>query len=212
MYAALFRIKQYPSGNPYLVTKLLPLSLGCTIVPFARNITGSFTPAAIPIRRTVIENLKSLQFFLAGFIFDANNIYSALITKEGGFIEIQLKIMSKTSKNIMRWVFPSQILPLRINHHVSTVLMWHKSLWSLRGYCLSLHHPPMSLHIWQPVFLNKGTQVILYLNIQVCLSYVWYNLYCLLPWHPTVFQVPFTKYIFNILYLALWWQRPISQR
>ena len=62
MYAALFGITQDPSGNPYLVTKLLPLSLGCTFVPFARNITGPFTSAALPTRRTVMENLKSLQF------------------------------------------------------------------------------------------------------------------------------------------------------
>ena len=40
MSAALFGITQDPSGNPYLVTKLLPLILGCTSVPFVRTITG----------------------------------------------------------------------------------------------------------------------------------------------------------------------------
>ena len=62
MYAALFGITQDPSGNPFLVTNLLPLSLGCTFVPFARNITVPLTPAALPTWRTVIENLESLQF------------------------------------------------------------------------------------------------------------------------------------------------------
>ena len=62
MYDDLFGITQDPSINKYLVTKLLPLRLGCTFVPFARNITGSFTPAALPTQRTVMENLESLQF------------------------------------------------------------------------------------------------------------------------------------------------------
>ena len=62
MYDALFLITQYPSGNPYLVNNLFPISLGWTFVPFARNITGPFTPAALPTRSTVIENLESLQF------------------------------------------------------------------------------------------------------------------------------------------------------
>ena len=58
MYADLFGITQYPSGNTYLVTKLLHLSLGCNFVTFDINITGPFTPAALPTQRTIIENLK----------------------------------------------------------------------------------------------------------------------------------------------------------
>ena len=66
MYAALFGITHFPSGNPYLVTKLVPLSLCCTFSPFATNITGPFSPAALPTRSTVIENLESLNFFHGG--------------------------------------------------------------------------------------------------------------------------------------------------
>ena len=69
MYYALFGITQDPSVNPYIVTKFLPLSLGWTFVLFNRNITESFTPAGIPIQRTVIENLDSLNFFIEGLYF-----------------------------------------------------------------------------------------------------------------------------------------------
>ena len=62
MYVALLGIKQYPSGNMYLFTKLLPLSLVFKIYPFYRDITGPFTPAALTTQRTVIENLNSLRF------------------------------------------------------------------------------------------------------------------------------------------------------
>ena len=97
MYATFFRITQDPSRNPYLVTNWIPLSLWCTFVPFARNINGPFTTAALPTRRNVIENLVSLVFlFVVPFIVVANNTELSLITKEGGFIQIQLKVMSKT--------------------------------------------------------------------------------------------------------------------
>ena len=64
MYAAFFLIIQYPSGNPYFVTKLLPLSLGFNFYLIAININVPFTPNSLPIRRTVIENLEPLQFIL----------------------------------------------------------------------------------------------------------------------------------------------------
>ena len=60
IYVNLFGIKKYPSENTYLVTNLLPLSIGCTFVPFSRNITGPNTNTAIPTQRTVIEKLDSL--------------------------------------------------------------------------------------------------------------------------------------------------------
>ena len=60
-YITVLRVES-AAGDPYLVTKLLPLILGCTFVPFARNITGPFIPAALPTRRTLMENTKSLQF------------------------------------------------------------------------------------------------------------------------------------------------------
>ena len=103
MYDDLFGITKYPYENPYLDTKLVPLSLGFTFVPFAKHITGPFRPAALPTRRTVIENNDSLQLFSwRGLFFTTKNIYLTLIEKEGGFIQIQLKVMIKTSKNITR--------------------------------------------------------------------------------------------------------------
>ena len=57
MYASLFGITQYPSGNLYLVTNFLPISLVCTFFPFAKNITVPFFPDALPTRITVIRNL-----------------------------------------------------------------------------------------------------------------------------------------------------------
>ena len=63
MYADLLGSTQDPSGNPYLFTKLVTLSIGCTTVPISRDITGPFTHAALPIQRATIENLESLQFF-----------------------------------------------------------------------------------------------------------------------------------------------------
>ena len=63
MYAALFGITHDPSGNPYLVTKLVPMRLGYTFLPFYRNITGPFTPDTLSTQGTVTENLESLQFF-----------------------------------------------------------------------------------------------------------------------------------------------------
>ena len=103
MYSALFGITQYTSGYPYLVTNLLPLRLGCTFLPFARNITVPFTPSALPIQRTVIENLESLQFFfVSGYIVTENNLELTLNTKELALIQIRLKVVSITNKNITR--------------------------------------------------------------------------------------------------------------
>ena len=63
IYAALFGITQDTSGNPYLVTKLVTLSLGCNFVPFYRNITEQFTTPELPNVMNVTKNLESLQFF-----------------------------------------------------------------------------------------------------------------------------------------------------
>ena len=72
-YADLFVITQYPFDNPYLVTKLVPLILGCTDVSFDRNINGLFTPDALPVQRIVIEKLDSLQYFSRQVLFAFNN-------------------------------------------------------------------------------------------------------------------------------------------
>ena len=37
---------------------------------------------------------------MTGFIFDPKNLYITLVTKEVVLIQIQLKVMIKTSKNI----------------------------------------------------------------------------------------------------------------
>ena len=123
MYAALFGITQDSYGNPYLVTKLVPLILGCTKLPLAINITVMFVPTETLIQSIVIENLQSLQFFpWYGCFFAPNNFYLTIIEKEGGFIQVQLKVMNKMSKNIKRLFFPSQILPLKLNTCVTQVL------------------------------------------------------------------------------------------
>ena len=58
-----FVITQDNFSNTYLVTNLVPLILACTKVPFARNITGIFTPTALQTQSTVIENIESLKSF-----------------------------------------------------------------------------------------------------------------------------------------------------
>ena len=83
IYAAFFGITQDPSGKTYIVTKLVPLSLGCTFAPFSRNITGPFTPAALPTQMTVIENLESLQFFSCwGLYFLPRNFSSPSLQRK----------------------------------------------------------------------------------------------------------------------------------
>ena len=60
MYITLFVITQDASVNLHLFTKLLLMNLGCTKPPFGINLTGPFTPTALPTQRTVIEKLESL--------------------------------------------------------------------------------------------------------------------------------------------------------
>ena len=48
MYDALFVTTQDPYGNPYLVTKLLPISLGFTCVFFGKDITGAIHTRCTP--------------------------------------------------------------------------------------------------------------------------------------------------------------------
>ena len=117
--------------------------------------------------------------------------------------------MIKTSKNITRWVCPSQILPLCLNHHVPTLLMWHINMWYFCSLCLSFNHPPMPLNTWHLLIPNNLIQVILFLDIRTWLSYVWYLLCHLPPWHPKVISVSCNNFIFNILYLPLWYQCPL---
>ena len=203
MYATFFGITQDPSGNPYLVTNLVVLILGCTFAPFTRNITWPLTPAVLPTRRTVIENLELLDFFHGGVYLCSQEPLAHLHNKGRRFIKIQLKVMSKMSKNITRWVCPSHILPLCPNHHVPTVLLWHKNMWLVHIFCLRFNHPPMPLHIWQPLLPNKLIQVIICLEIRTCLYYVWYFLYHLLTWHTKFRHVSSKNYIVNIIYLPL---------
>ena len=105
------------------------------------------------------------------------------------------------SKDITRWVCTSQIIALRLNHHEQTVLVWRTNMWLLLSSCMSFHHLPMPVHIWKPILPNNVIQFILWLNIQIFLSCVWYNLYHPLPQHPKVFCVSCNNYIFNIIYL-----------
>ena len=63
MHTTLFGIIQDTSDIPYIVTKLLPLSLGCTKSTFTRNITKPFTPPALPIKKNSFEKLYSMQIF-----------------------------------------------------------------------------------------------------------------------------------------------------
>ena len=63
MYDELFGITPNTSGYSYFITKLVPLILGCTKAPYAKNITGTFTPDALSTRKNVIKKLDSLQFF-----------------------------------------------------------------------------------------------------------------------------------------------------
>ena len=142
MYAALFGIRPNPSGNMYLVTKLVPLRLECTRLTFSRNVTRPFTSANSQYKRLLLKNLGNYNVFMVGFFFDPNNIYLILIENVGGFIKIKLKVMIKTSKNIMRWVCTSQIIPLHINHNVPMVLLLHTNMWSFCSICLIFNQPP----------------------------------------------------------------------
>ena len=118
----------------------------------------------------------------------------------------------KMIENITRWVCQLQILTLQINHHVPMVLLWHVNVWLLCSHFLICNHATLPLQIWQPLFPNKSIQVIICLKVLMFLSYVWYNLYCLLPWHPKVWRVSSNNYISNILYLPFQYQHQIYLR
>ena len=75
----------------YPFTKLVTLILCCMDAPFAINITGSVAPAAITIQINKIENLESLQIFMAGFLFVTNIAYTDLIAKKLGFFQVRQK-------------------------------------------------------------------------------------------------------------------------
>ena len=69
MYNDFFEITQDVSDNPYCLIKLVTMSLGCTEVYFASNITGPFTPDVLPFQRYVVVNLNLLKLFSSGFSF-----------------------------------------------------------------------------------------------------------------------------------------------
>ena len=202
IYAAFFGIIQDPSGIPYVVTKLLPIILGWTFSHFQKYLWNIHTYCTTNPKDCYRKPWFS-DFCHVGVIFSTNNPFLTLITKVGSFIQIQLKVVNKTSKNIMRSVCPSQILPLCINHNVLTVLLWHTNLWSFCSHWLIFNFLPMSLQIWKPLLPNKVIQVIIWLDIRNFLSYFVYCLYPLLPWHPKVRRVSCSNYIFNIIYLPL---------
>ena len=85
--------------------------------------------------------------------------------------------MIKTSKNTTRWVCPLQILPLCINHHVPTVLMWYKNLWFFCSRWMIFNHTSMPLQIWQTLLPNKAVQVIFCFYIRNWLYY--YDIACI---------------------------------
>ena len=66
MYADFFGMKQDTDGNPYQVTKLVPIIIGCTKSTFVIDTTGPVTHVALTILRTVIEKFKSLKYFYSG--------------------------------------------------------------------------------------------------------------------------------------------------
>ena len=63
LHAALFGITQDPSGNQYLFTKLVPLSLGFIKLPLARNITVVFSPTELPIQRILLKTFSHFNWF-----------------------------------------------------------------------------------------------------------------------------------------------------
>ena len=112
------------------------------------------------------------------------------------FIQIQLKLMIKTSKNIVRLVCPFQIIPLHLNHRVSTVLLWHTNLWLFWSCCLIFNHPLMPIRVWQLLLPNQVNIVILWLMVRIRLSNVQYNLYHLLPFHIEGLCLSWNDYIY----------------
>ena len=143
-------------------------------------------------------------FFVVGFIVAANNTEIIFITKEGCLIQIQLKLMSKNNNNITKWFCLPQILPLRLNHHVPKVLLWHIHMWSFCCSCLRWKRPSKPFQICQPFQLNELVQVILCLNKRLCLALIWYDRYHLIPWHPKVWFVSLNNTTLHIIYLPFW--------
>ena len=103
--------------------------------------------------------------------------------------------MSKMSKNIMRWFFPSQILPPCSNSNVVK-----QNMWLIRSCLLRFNIQSMPLQVWHPLHPNQLIIVIIWLNISTHLSYVNYNLRHLLPWYPNVRCVSCNNNILNIIY------------
>ena len=153
----IFGITQYLYENPHTVTKLVPQSLRFTKLTPASNITGPSTPLSIPILRSVILNLESLQFFSC-------LVFNCLISKEQGFVEIQLKLMIKISKNVMKWVWLSQIPPICLNLHVPTHVVKTDGLRPFQIFLLIFNHPSIPLQVWQPLIPNQEFQEIICLN------------------------------------------------
>ena len=130
---------------------------------------------------------------MAGFFLSPDNMYLSPIAKEVGLIQIQLKVMSKISKNIMRWVFMPYILPLRLDHNLTKVLLWNSNMWLLHSCCLIFDHPSMPIQVWQSILPNQSIQIIICLNIIICLPYVLYNIHHLIPKYPKVCCVSYNN-------------------
>ena len=79
------------------------------------------------------------------------------------------KKWSKEVKLPLGYFVSLQILPLLLNNHLSTVLLWHTNMWLFRSRCLIFNHPPMPLHIWNPLLPNKLVKFIICLNIRISL-------------------------------------------
>ena len=109
MYAAFFGISQYPFVNLYLVTKFVPLLLGCTVVSFDRNINVLFTSDVLPVQRILIETLIHCNIFHGRF-------YLPSTTGQGRVSEV-----SPSMWTLSGWMCP-------MVRYLSRLLMWGKHI------------------------------------------------------------------------------------
>ena len=112
----------------------------------------------------------------------------------------------------MRQVCLPQILPLCLKNHVPTILLWHTNMWLFHSRCLIFNCLSIPLQVWHTLLSKYLIILVLWLNIIIRLSYIWYNLYHLLSKHPKVLRVSCKNYILNIIYPYFWRQCTLSQR